>query len=316
MDARSLHTPVMLDRCLELLAPVAERDGAVIVDATLGMGGHSEALLRAHPALTIVGIDRDDDAIRLAGERLAEYGDRFWSVRCVYDEVPTALDELGISQVDGVLFDLGVSSLQLDAVERGFSYSKDAPLDMRMGAEGPTAADLLATLSMGELADIFRKYGDERLAGRYAKAIVAARASAPLTRSAELVAILDAATPAAAKRAGHVAKRVFQALRVAVNDELSVLERAMPAALGLLGTGGRAVVLAYQSLEDRIVKNVFRAATSSTTPLGVPAELPDHAPEFTALVRGAELADEAERARNPRAIPVRLRAVERVRERA
>ncbi|SDH17973.1 16S rRNA (cytosine1402-N4)-methyltransferase [Agrococcus jejuensis] len=312
MDASSLHTPVMLERCLELLAPAASRDGAVVADATLGMGGHAEQLLERHPGMTLVGIDRDPDAIRLAGERLARFGDRVRIVRHVYDELEESLADAGVDRLDGILFDLGVSSLQLDDADRGFAYAKDAPLDMRMGQEGPTAADLLATLDERELARIMQRYGDERLAGRYAKAIVRERQQEPIVMSSRLVDILDRATPAAARKPGHVAKRVFQALRIVVNDELGVLERAIPAALDALEPGGRIVVMAYQSLEDRIVKSALREATTDRTPLGVPAALPEHAAPYRLLLRGAELADDDERARNPRSIPVRLRAAERI----
>jgi 16S rRNA (cytosine1402-N4)-methyltransferase len=216
--------------------------------------------------------------------------------------------------VQGVLFDLGVSSLQLDRAERGFAYSKDAPLDMRMDSTGGrTAADVIAESSEDELRRMFYEYGEEKLAPRYARAIVRARAEQPITRSAQLVDIISAATPAAVQRAGHPAKRVFQALRIEVNEELSVLAQAMPAALETLAVGGRIVVLAYQSLEDRIVKRVLQAASSSTAPAGLPMELPEHRPQFKLLVRGAELASETEQAENPRAKPVRLRAAERVR---
>lgn len=312
MDASALHTPVMLERCLELLAPAASRDGAVVVDATLGMGGHAEQLLARHPGVTLVGIDRDPDAIRLAGDRLARFGDRVRIVRHVYDELEESLADAGVDRLDGILFDLGVSSLQLDDADRGFAYAKDAPLDMRMGQEGPTAADLLATLDERELARIMQRYGDERLASRYARAIVRERQQEPIVMSSRLVDILDRATPAAARKPGHVAKRVFQALRIVVNDELGVLERAIPAALDALEPGGRIVVLAYQSLEDRIVKSALREATTDRTPLGVPSALPEHAAPYRLLVRGAEVADDDERATNPRSIPVRLRAAERI----
>jgi 16S rRNA (cytosine1402-N4)-methyltransferase len=216
--------------------------------------------------------------------------------------------------VQGVLFDLGVSSLQLDQAERGFAYSKDAPLDMRMDStSGRTAADVIAEASEDELRRLFYEYGEEKLSPRYARAIVQARAEAPITRSGELVAIITSVTPVAVQRQGHPAKRVFQALRIEVNEELTVLQRAIPAALETLAISGRIVVLAYQSLEDRIVKRALQAATSSSAPAGLPMELPEHRPEFRLLVRGAELASEAEQAENPRAKPVRLRAAERVR---
>ncbi len=232
----------------------------------------------------------------------------------VYDGIARAVRSEGFDEVQGVLFDLGVSSLQLDRAERGFAYSKDAPLDMRMDfTRGRTAADVIAESSEDELRRIFQDFGEEKLAARYARAIVRARAEAPITRSAELVAIITAATPVAVQRQGHPAKRVFQALRIEVNEELSVLQRAMPAALDTIAVGGRIVVLAYQSLEDRIVKRVLQAAASSTAPAGLPMELPEHRPQFRLLVRGAELASESEQAENPRAKPVRLRAAERVR---
>lgn len=310
MNLRDIHTPVLLDRCVELLAPALQADGAVLVDATLGMGGHSEALLERFPNIRLVGLDRDTDALRIAGERLARFRDRVTLVHTVYDEI--GLHAQGAS---GILFDLGVSSLQLDEAERGFAYSKDAPLDMRMDqTKGVTAADVIATYSEGNLRRIFERYGEEKLAGRYARFIIDARQKQPISRSGELVEILIAATPAAAQRAGHPAKRVFQALRIEVNAELNVLADAIPSAMDALGVGGRIVVMSYQSLEDRLVKQAFAAASSSTAPAGLPVELPEHAPRFRILTKGAELADDDERARNPRAIPVRLRAAEKLRE--
>lgn len=312
MNLRDIHTPVLLDRCVELLAPALQADGAVLVDATLGMGGHSEALLERFPHIRLIGLDRDTDALRIAGERLARFGDRVTLVHTVYDEI--GLHAQGAS---GILFDLGVSSLQLDEAERGFAYSKDAPLDMRMDqTKGVTAAEVIATYNEGNLRRIFERYGEEKLAGRYARFIIDARQKKPIERSGELVDILIAATPAAAQRAGHPAKRVFQALRIEVNAELNVLADAIPAAMDALQVGGRIVVMSYQSLEDRLVKQAFAAAAASTTPPGLPVELPEHAPRFKILTKGAELAGDDERARNPRAIPVRLRAAEKVRESA
>jgi 16S rRNA (cytosine1402-N4)-methyltransferase len=315
MAENDIHTPVLLERTVELLAPALRRDGAVLVDATLGMAGHAEAFLARFPGLVLVGIDRDRDALAIATARLAQFASRVHLVHAVYDEFARVLSDLGIPKVAGILFDLGVSSLQLDRVERGFSYSKDAPLDMRMdaGAER-TAAVILATYSESELRRIFYEYGDEKLAPRYASRIVQRRDDRPLETSAELVELIIAATPAAAQRAGHPAKRVFQALRIEVNQELSVLERAIPAAIDSLEVGGRMVVLAYQSLEDRIVKRALQARAASTAPRGLPVELPQHRPELKLLVRGAELASDEEKARNPRATPVRLRAVERLRD--
>lgn len=308
------HVPVLLERSLDLLAPALERPDAVMVDATLGLGGHTEAALDRFSGLTVVGLDRDTDALAASGERLTRFGSRFRPVHTVYDGIREALDDLDLPAADAVLFDLGVSSMQLDEAERGFAYSQDAPLDMRMDrTTGPTAADVLAEYPEEELRRIFYAYGEEKLAPRYARRIVEARLSAPIARSAELNQIIFDATPRSAQRTGHPAKRVYQALRIEVNAELAALEVALPAALESLTIGGRIVVLAYQSLEDRIVKRELAARSRSTAPAGLPMELPEHRPEFRLLVRGAELADEAERARNPRAIPVRLRAAERLR---
>jgi len=314
MAENRLHTPVKLERTLELLSPALERPGAVLVDATLGLGGHAEAFLERFPELVFVGLDRDPHALALTGERLAPFGSRVHLVHTVYDRIAEVLDELGIPAVAGILFDLGVSSMQLDQVERGFSYSKDAPLDMRMDDTAElTAARILADYDEASLRRIFYEYGEEKLAPRYASRIVREREVAPLLTSAQLVELLIAATPAALQRAGHPAKRVFQALRIEVNQELAVLERAIPAALDALEVGGRIVVLAYQSLEDRIVKRELAARSTSTAPRGLPVELPEHRPEFKLLVRGAELASDAEKAANSRATPVRLRAAERLR---
>lgn len=315
MTTSNRHVPVMLDRTLELLAPALEVPGAVLVDATLGLGGHAHAALDAHPGLTLVGLDRDADALSLAQDRLADYAGRAHFVHTVYSAVADALSSLGIDRVSAVLFDLGVSSMQLDEAERGFAYAQDAPLDMRMDrSRGTTAAQILADYPESELRRIFYEYGEEKLAPRYASRIVAARAEHPLERSSQLVQLIIDATPKAVHRTGHPAKRVFQALRIEVNRELEALEEALPAALDALSVGGRIVVLAYQSLEDRIVKRQLAGRTRSTAPVGLPIELPHHRPEFSLLVRGAELATEAERTHNSRAIPVRLRAAERLRD--
>jgi 16S rRNA (cytosine1402-N4)-methyltransferase len=315
-NPNEIHVPVMLERCLDLLAPVAKRPGAVIVDGTLGMGGHTEAMLERFPGLTVIGLDRDPEALAIAGSRLEPFGDRFIAVRTVYDAIAEAVRGTGRKRVDGVLFDLGVSSLQLDDAERGFAYARDAPLDMRMDQEnGRTAADILAEAKEGRLRELFERYGEEPLAGRYARAIIAARAEEPIVRSGQLVEILNDATPAAVRNLRHPAKRVFQALRIEVNGELAVLERTIPAALRLLNLGGRAIIMSYQSLEDRLVKRELARRCASTSPVGLPVELPQHAPEFRLLTRGAEQAGEAERSTNPRSLPVRLRAAERVRER-
>jgi 16S rRNA (cytosine1402-N4)-methyltransferase len=314
MADNTIHTPVLLERSIELLAPALEAPGTVLVDGTLGMAGHAEAFLQRFPDLTLVGIDRDADALAIARRRLDSFADRTHFVHAVYDRLPQALASLGFTAVQGIFFDLGVSSLQLDRVERGFSYSQDAPLDMRMDASTPvTAEHILATYSELELRQIFYVYGDEKLAPRFASRIVQFREQQPLTTSAQLVEIIIAATPAAAQRAGHPAKRVFQALRIEVNQELSVLEQAIPAAINSLAVGGRMVVLAYQSLEDRIVKRELQRRSRSTAPAGLPVELPEHKPELKLLVRGSEQASDEEQRSNPRAKSVRLRAIERMR---
>ena len=317
-DARGAaerHVPVLLERCLELLAPALEVEGAVMVDSTLGMGGHTEGVLRRFPHVRVVGLDRDPQAIALASERLAPFGDRFTGVHAVYDEIRDVLADLSIPAVQGVLMDLGVSSLQLDEVERGFSYAQDAPLDMRMDATtGPTAAEVLNTYDERDLARVLRTYGEERFAPRIARAIVRARATAPLARTGELVDLVRAAIPAAARATGgHPAKRTFQALRIEVNHELDALARALPESVEALAVGGRIVVEAYQSLEDRMVKQTFALGASVSAPPDLPVVPDTHQPYLRLVTRGAEEADEAELARNPRSQSVRLRAAERLR---
>jgi 16S rRNA (cytosine1402-N4)-methyltransferase len=314
--AGARHVPVLLPRVTELLGPALADRPAVLVDATLGLGGHAAALLAAHPRLTLVGLDRDPQALALAGRRLVAFSDRTHLVHAVYDRIAEVLGELGLPRVDGVLFDLGVSSLQLDADERGFSYARDAELDMRMDpGGGPTAADVLNTYPAAELARVLREYGEERFAARIASAVVRRRERQPLRRSAELVELLYEAVPAASRRTGgHPAKRTFQALRIEVNGELDALRTALPAAVDALAVGGRIVVLAYHSLEDRIVKRELTARSQSRTPPGLPVELPGHGPELRLLTRGAEVARAEEIEENPRAASVRLRAAERIRE--
>ncbi|HET7070061.1 MAG TPA: 16S rRNA (cytosine(1402)-N(4))-methyltransferase RsmH [Nocardioides sp.] len=309
------HVPVLLDRVVALLQPALDHEGAVLVDATLGLGGHSEALLTRCTLARVVGIDRDPEALRRAEERLAPFADRFTGVHATYDEIPDVLARLGLEHADGVLFDLGVSSMQLDVVDRGFAYREDAPLDMRMDPTvGPTAADLLNTYSRAELARILREYGEERFARRIAAAIVREREAEPFSTSARLVNLLYDQIPAPARRTGgHPAKRTFQALRMEVNDELGVLRRAVPAAIDALAVGGRVVVESYHSLEDRLVKRAFTAATTVDVPPDLPFVPEDRQPALRLVTRGAERADETEIAQNPRAASVRLRAVERIR---
>ncbi|WP_244927582.1 16S rRNA (cytosine(1402)-N(4))-methyltransferase RsmH [Nocardioides sp. W7] len=313
--ARPQHVPVLLDRVVALLAPALGRDGAVLVDCTLGLGGHTEAVLERVPTARVIGVDRDPAALELAGARLAPYGDRFTGVHAVYDELADVLEDQGLASVDAVLFDLGVSSMQLDVRERGFAYAEDAPLDMRMdGTTGPTAADVLNTYSAAELTRVLRDYGEEKFARKIAGAVVRERETQPFTTSGRLVELLYAEIPAPARRTGgHPAKRTFQALRMEVNDELAVLRRAMPAAIGAIGVGGRVVVESYHSLEDRLVKQAFTAVTRSEVPLDLPFVPEGSEPALRLVTRGAEKADATETAQNPRAASVRLRAVERVR---
>lgn len=315
------HVPVLLERVLALFEPALATPDAVLVDTTLGLGGHSDALLDAHPDLVLVGLDRDPNALERSRERLARHGDRVHLVHAVYDELPDVLGTLGIAAkggVAGVLMDLGVSSMQLDVAERGFAYSKDAPLDMRMDQTAElTAAEVLNTYPPGDLVRILRDYGEERFAKRIVDRIVRTRATTPFTTSGPLVELLYEAVPAASRRTGgHPAKRTFQALRIEVNGELDALRAAVPAALRALRTGGRIVVESYQSLEDRIVKQAFAELAKSRTPPGVPVELPGHGPQLKLLTRGAEQANEQEIEHNPRAASVRLRAAERIEEAA
>jgi len=309
------HVPVLLDRCVSLLDPALAEAGSVVIDATLGLAGHSEALLTRCPNAHLIGIDRDVHALELAAERLAPFAGRTTLVHAVYDEIPDVLDDLGVAAVQGVLFDLGVSSMQLDVRERGFAYAEDAPLDMRMNdTTGPTAAEVLNTYPAADLARILRAYGEEKFARQIARAIVTEREQEPFTNSARLVDLLYRVIPVPARRTGgHPAKRTFQALRIEVNEELDVLARAVPAALDSISVGGRVVVMSYHSLEDRLVKQAFAGRTRSTVPDDLPVVPEEHKPELRLLTRGAEKASAAEIEENPRAASVRLRAVERVR---
>jgi 16S rRNA (cytosine1402-N4)-methyltransferase len=315
------HVPVLLDRVVALLTPALERgqgEATVLVDATLGLGGHTEAVLSRLALTRVIGIDRDPEALAMAGERLAPFGDRFTGVHAVYDELPEVLADLGLTSVDAVLFDLGVSSMQLDVRERGFAYAEDAPLDMRMdGSTGITAADVLNTYDARDLTRVLREYGEEKFARKIAGAVVRERAKEPFTRSGRLVELLYAEIPAPARRTGgHPAKRTFQALRMEVNDELAVLRRAIPAAIDAIGVGGRVVVESYHSLEDRLVKQAFVAATRLDVPEDLPFVPAGHEPSLRLVTRGAEKANAEEISENPRAASVRLRAIERTREAA
>lgn len=322
MDSALPHIPVLRDRCLELLAPALQEPGSTVIDATLGAGGHSIALLSHFPHVTVVGIDRDPHALSLARERIAAQvptaNERFVTVHGTYDEIPRALELVGKTAVEAVLFDLGVSSMQLDDTDRGFSYARPAPLDMRMDPsdEGlETAAQILARADERELVRIMREYGEEKFAPHIARAIVAERKVEPITHSDQLVELIRSTIPAAARRTGgNPAKRTFQALRIAVNQELEVLEQAIPAAISALKVDGRIVVMSYQSLEDRIVKRELVAGSTVNAPPDMPVIPAQAQPYLQLLTRGAQRASEAEIAENPRAKPVRLRAAQRIRK--
>jgi 16S rRNA (cytosine1402-N4)-methyltransferase len=312
------HVPVLLDRVVALVAPALAEPGSVLVDATLGLGGHSEAVLTRCPQAHVVGVDRDVHALSLARKRLEPFAERITLVHAVYDEIPEVLAEHGIGPVQGILFDLGVSSMQLDVRERGFAYAEDAPLDMRMNdTVGMTAAEVLNTYSAEDLARILRTYGEEKFARQIARAVVRERDAEPFSSSGRLVELLYDVIPAPARRTGgHPAKRTFQALRIEVNDELGVLRRAIPAALDSIDVGGRVVVMSYHSLEDRMVKQAFTERTRSTAPPDLPVVPEQYQPELRLITRGSEKATAAEIAENPRAASVRLRAVERIRRAA
>jgi 16S rRNA (cytosine1402-N4)-methyltransferase len=309
------HASVMLDRCIALLSPAIEKtSNPIVVDATLGFGGHSLALLEKFPNLRVIGLDRDLTAIEKATSRLAKYSDRITIVHAIYDEMPTVLKSLGIKNVDGILFDLGVSSMQLDQAQRGFSYANEAPLDMRMDqSRGLSAQEIIDSYSRNDLIRVIREYGEERFASKIVDNIIAARDKGGITSTTQLAELVKQSIPAPARRVGgNPAKRTFQALRIEVNQELEVLQRAIPRAMDCLALGGRMVVMSFQSLEDKIVKKFFTAATESKTPVGLPVEIAALAAKFNLVFRGSEKASELEIAENSRAQSVRLRAIERV----
>jgi len=309
-----MHISVALDKCIDLLTPAINNSTSpVFVDATLGLGGHSFEMLNRFPNLTLIGIDRDTQAIAKASARLSQFGNRVHIAHSVFDRFNEVVKSFGFEKIDAALFDLGVSSMQLDLAERGFSYSQDAPLDMRMDqSQGITAEEIVNTWSHGDLARILRVYGEEKFAPRIAEFIIREREISPITSTATLSALVKSAIPAAARRTGgNPSKRTFQALRIAVNNELEVIESALPQALDLLNVGGRLVVLSFQSLEDRIVKEAFAQVTQSTSPRDLPIELPGHQAKFKLIAKG-ESASDTEIAINNRAQSVRIRAVERV----
>ncbi|QRZ62613.1 16S rRNA (cytosine(1402)-N(4))-methyltransferase RsmH [Rothia sp. ZJ932] len=312
--AEERHVPVMLTRCLDLLAPAISHPGAVVVDGTLGMGGHSEAMLERFPELTLIGIDRDLMAHKLAGGRLERFGERFKPVHAIYDQIPDAIADLGFSGIDGVLLDLGVSSMQLDERARGFAYSYDAPLDMRMDSTEELTAEIVVNeYDEADLRRVIRTYGEEKFAARIARTIMQTREAQPLRTTGELVKAIQKAVPVAAQRkGGHPAKRTFQALRIEVNHELDALERAIPRAIDSLNLGGRIVAMSYHSLEDKIVKRAYTEKATSSAPKGFPVELEEHKPVLKIITRGAEPPTEEEIEENSRAASAKLRAAEKI----
>jgi 16S rRNA (cytosine1402-N4)-methyltransferase len=314
-DETQQHISVMLDRCVELLTPCIESVAhPVVVDATLGLGGHTEALLLKFPHLTVIGIDRDLVALERAQHRLARFGDRFKSSHAIFDQIDAVVKEHGYSSIDGALFDLGVSSIQLDEANRGFSYSQEAPLDMRMDrSRGITAAEIVNTYAPGKLVQILRSYGEEKFATRIVENIVKTRAIAPMNSTTQLAALVKESIPAATRRTGgNPAKRTFQALRIEANDELGAITRALPLALELIRVGGRVVVMSFQSLEDRIVKELFVEVSTSKSPRNLPIELPEFAAKFSLVTKSGETPGKEELEVNPRSASVRLRAIEKV----
>lgn len=305
-DADFSHQPVMVREIVEAFAPVP---AGFVYDATVGGAGHAEALLRAHPHLGILGIDRDSEALEAATRRLAPFGDRVKLQHRRFDDVDVAVEGAGLTEISGALFDLGVSSFQFDTGRRGFSYRHDAPLDMRMDVRDPlTAANIVNEWSEEDISLVLQNLGDERFARRIARAIVAAR---PIRTTGELAALVAAAIPAPARRrGGHPAKRTFQALRIAVNGELDILPTALDRAIRRTATGGRVLVLSYHSGEDRLVKErfAFHVTGGCTCPEHLPCAC--GARPSARRLRLPSRPSESERAVNPRSNSARLRAVE------
>lgn len=315
MAGSDYHRPVLLEESLSFLAL---RPGSRVVDGTVGGGGHAEAILQAiAPSGRLIGLDVDAEALAASAARLARFGDRVHLERASFRELGRVLEGLGMPRVDGVLLDLGVSSRQLDAPDRGFRFAEESAdvtaLDMRMDTRSPrTAAQLLAEASQAELEHWFRAYGELPGARRLAEAIVAARREAPLRTVRDLLRVIERARVGGGRR-HHPATLVFQALRIAVNDELEALREGLDAAIGALAPGGRLVVIAYHSLEDRIVKQRLRAeAQGCICPPRQPVCTCGHVPRLRLLTRRAVQASEAERRANPRARSARLRAAERL----
>lgn len=301
----SPHAPVLLAEVIEALAPKA---GDVVIDATFGAGGYTRAILER--GADVVALDRDPTVQPFAEAVARDFPDRFQLIRTPFSGLAEAFEESGKAKLDGAVFDIGVSSMQLDQAERGFSFMRDGPLDMRMSDEGVTAADIVNTWDHGPLAHIFKLYGDERQSGRVATAILRRRVEQPFTRTLDLAEVVEKALGGRRGAAIHPATRVFQALRIAVNDELGELERGLEAAEATLAPGGRLVVVTFHSLEDRIVK-AFMTERTGNAPGGsrhAPVAVEARKPSFDLLFKGAREAGEAELAANPRARSAKLRA--------
>lgn len=318
VDVANIHLPVLLDDCVNLMAPALEHENAIAADCTLGLAGHSIAFLKAAPQARLIGIDRDSEALGLATERMEREGlaDRFIPVHAAFDQLDQVLTDRGIERVDAVFMDLGLSSLQIDETDRGFSYSHDAPLDMRMDvSQGQTAADLLNSASEQELCRIIRDYGEEKWAARIAQMICEHRAKKPMETTFDLVHAVDAAIPKAVRRKddGHPARRTFQAIRIAVNDELDPLDKAICDFVDCLKPGGRMLVITFHSLEDRLVKRCFqRLQNPCTCPPKAPICTCGKKPVVKILAHGAVAPTEEEVARNPRARSAKLRVAQKL----
>ncbi|WEV41573.1 16S rRNA (cytosine(1402)-N(4))-methyltransferase RsmH [Bifidobacterium sp. ESL0682] len=316
-ELANIHQPVLLQECVDLVTPALQHPGAIVVDCTLGLAGHALAFLQASPQARLIGIDRDEEALGMATERMKEAGldDRFTPVHAAFDEFSDVLDDLKLRRVDAAFMDLGLSSLQIDETDRGFSYSHDAPLDMRMDTtQSFDAAQILAQYSEQDLTRIFREYGQERFSKPIARAIVRQRETEPLKTSRQLDELVDRVVPKSHRAKGNPAKRVFQALRIEVNGELDKLKCTLPQIANHLALDGRLVVESYHSLEDRTVKTFMAQGLKVDAPADLPVIPDDAQPFFHELTRGAIKADEAEIEHNSRSAPVRLRGVELSRE--
>lgn len=312
-DITAIHAPVLLQDCVDLVTPALQHKDAIVVDCTLGLAGHATAFLKAAPFATLIGIDRDSEALSLATERMRNEGleNRFIPAHAAFDEIDSVLSAHNIDKIDAAFMDLGLSSLQIDEADRGFSYSHDTALDMRMDTtQSTTAATILATYDARELTKIFREYGEERFASLIARRIVETREDQPLLTSGQLVRLVDDVIPKAHRATGNPAKRVFQALRIEVNGELDKLQRTLPKIALHLREHGRLVVESYHSLEDTTVKRFMNKGLTVDVPANMPVIPEDAQPFFKSLTRGAMKASKEEIEHNTRSSSVRLRAVE------